>query len=56
MDDDDDFYDDIENDDFDRIYCQTCLIKRPLRSKHDVSTDCCIGRFDHFCDCMIIFL
>lgn len=32
-----------------REYCTTCLIKKPLRSKHDRMTGRCVGKFDHYC-------
>jgi palmitoyltransferase len=30
-------------------FCLTCLVKRPMRSKHSYATGNCIGRFDHYC-------
>ncbi|GAA5930301.1 ankyrin repeat domain-containing DHHC palmitoyltransferase family protein [Sporobolomyces koalae] len=30
-------------------FCLTCLVKRPLRSKHSYATGQCVGRFDHYC-------
>jgi palmitoyltransferase len=32
-----------------RSICMTCMIKKPLRSKHDRVTDHCVARFDHYC-------
>ena len=32
-----------------KIFCQTCMIRRPLRSKHCRKLGFCIDRFDHFC-------
>ncbi|KAJ6252994.1 ankyrin repeat [Anaeramoeba flamelloides] len=29
--------------------CMTCLIRKPLRSKHDVSRNQCVARYDHLC-------
>jgi len=29
--------------------CNTCLIVKPLRSKHCAVKDVCIGRYDHYC-------
>lgn len=30
-------------------YCKTCQVYKTLRSKHDVVTNRCISRFDHYC-------
>ncbi|GAA6010579.1 hypothetical protein JCM11491_002980 [Sporobolomyces phaffii] len=30
-------------------FCLTCMVKRPLRSKHSYATGRCVGRFDHYC-------
>ncbi|BGP43424.1 palmitoyltransferase akr1 [Rhodotorula kratochvilovae] len=30
-------------------FCLTCLVRRPLRSKHSYATERCVARFDHYC-------
>ncbi|GAA5873224.1 hypothetical protein JCM8547_008606 [Rhodosporidiobolus lusitaniae] len=30
-------------------FCLTCLVRRPLRSKHSYATGRCVARFDHYC-------
>ncbi|GAA6062485.1 hypothetical protein JCM10212_001858 [Sporobolomyces blumeae] len=30
-------------------FCLTCMVQRPLRSKHSYATGRCVGRFDHYC-------
>ncbi|GAA5877540.1 hypothetical protein JCM3774_005900 [Rhodotorula dairenensis] len=30
-------------------FCLTCMVRRPLRSKHSFATDRCIAKFDHYC-------
>lgn len=40
----------VEKDTLDRRhFCPTCLIRKPLRSKHDKHTDRCVAVFDHYC-------
>ncbi|KAL7748064.1 palmitoyltransferase akr1 [Sorochytrium milnesiophthora] len=33
----------------DRNFCTTCMVRRPLRSKHCKHCDRCLTRFDHHC-------
>jgi len=40
----------LEKGRFDRAnFCITCLIRKPLRSKHDRVSDRCCAMFDHYC-------
>lgn len=46
----DEFLKAIEEETFtEKEYCVSCMIKKPLRSKHDPLTKRCIARFDHYC-------
>jgi hypothetical protein len=32
-----------------KSYCQTCMLLKPYRSKHDAQIDRCVEAYDHFC-------
>lgn len=45
-----DIFERVENGIFnDRMYCQTCMVIKPFRSKHEKFINACIERYDHYC-------
>lgn len=43
------FYEEIEHGIKPAPICTTCLVRKPIRCKHDSVTNNCIVRFDHYC-------
>lgn len=47
--DEQDFIDEVERDIEPASVCSSCLVRKPVRCKHDAVTDRCYIRFDHYC-------